>query len=258
MINKMNFENYNDYLLSLNIAQISREFGFKKIGMNSLYLITHLMRAYIEKIATCTKESTESSNRMESNIIDLLFNLDEMNVNQTSLSKYIKESKVKYDFSKGIFIRRILSTEEKERNLHISKINSNNVSDNLTTISISPHVLQCIPKQLRFFPKEGIGAGLNFGKEKIIIQLGDDKKIRRDSVMSDKKTMEEINNAANYFDLSKKHNKKKNGVDVLRILNDVSFEEEEIKLGKKIKREDRSEIMNLGVEPQSSYGLGVK
>ena len=28
----MIFENYKDYLLSLNIAQISREFGFKKLG----------------------------------------------------------------------------------------------------------------------------------------------------------------------------------------------------------------------------------
>ena len=40
----MNFENYHDYLLSINIAQIEREFGFKKIGMNSLYLLTQVIR----------------------------------------------------------------------------------------------------------------------------------------------------------------------------------------------------------------------
>ena len=47
MFNKMNFENYNDYLLSINIAQITREYGFKKIGMNSLYLLTQVLK-------TCT------------------------------------------------------------------------------------------------------------------------------------------------------------------------------------------------------------
>ncbi len=45
MFNKMNFENYQDYLLSINIAQISREFGFRKIGMNSLYLLTQVLKA---------------------------------------------------------------------------------------------------------------------------------------------------------------------------------------------------------------------
>jgi hypothetical protein len=45
MFNKMNFENYQDYLLSLNIAQIAREFEFKKVGMNSLYLVTHILKA---------------------------------------------------------------------------------------------------------------------------------------------------------------------------------------------------------------------
>lgn len=44
MFNKMNFENFPDYLLSMNIAQIAREFGFKKIGMNSLYLLTNVLK----------------------------------------------------------------------------------------------------------------------------------------------------------------------------------------------------------------------
>jgi hypothetical protein len=45
MFNKMNFENYQDYLLSINVAQVGREFGFKKIGMNSLYLMTQILKA---------------------------------------------------------------------------------------------------------------------------------------------------------------------------------------------------------------------
>ncbi len=40
----MNFENYQDYLLSINLAQISREFGFRKIGMNSFYLLNQVIK----------------------------------------------------------------------------------------------------------------------------------------------------------------------------------------------------------------------
>ena len=73
MLNKMNFENYNDYLLSLNISQIAREFGFKKIGINSLYLITHLIKGYIELFAKETQKSVENSNRIESNRFIIYF-----------------------------------------------------------------------------------------------------------------------------------------------------------------------------------------
>ena len=151
MLNKMNFENYNDYLLSLNISQISREFGFKKVCINSLYLITHLTRTFIEKLATETKETTEISNRTECNLIDLLFTLLDKQISQEEIMKYIKESKIKYEFSKGVFIRKIYHTEEKERNIHIRKINSSQISENPT---ISKELLNAIPPQLRFFPRD--------------------------------------------------------------------------------------------------------
>ena len=69
----MIFENYKDYLLSLNIAQISREFGFKKLGMNSFYLLTNIMRKFIEKISVDTQKQVEDSGRNECNIIDFIF-----------------------------------------------------------------------------------------------------------------------------------------------------------------------------------------
>ena len=75
MINKMIFEDYKDYLLSLNIAQISREFGFKKLGKNSFYLLTDVIRRFIEKISLDTQKNVEASGRNECNIIDLLFTL---------------------------------------------------------------------------------------------------------------------------------------------------------------------------------------
>jgi hypothetical protein len=45
--------------------------------------------------------------------------------------------------------------------------------------------------------------------------------------------------------MSKKHIKKKNGVDIKKVLNDIEYEEGEIYLGKKIIRDE--DISNLGV-----------
>ena len=149
MLNKMNFENYNDYLLSLNISQIAREFGFKKIGINSLYLITHLIKGYIELFAKETQKSVENSNRMESNIIDLLFTLQDNQINQNQIIDYIHESKIKNDFSKNRFLNKLIETEEKERINQIYKINSNTVSYDL---NFNKNIINAIPKQLIFFP----------------------------------------------------------------------------------------------------------
>lgn len=254
MLNKMNFENYNDYLLSLNISQISREFGFKKVGINSLYLITHLTRTFIEKLATETKETTEISNRTECNLIDLLFTLLDKQISQEEIMKYIKESKIKYEFSKGVFIRKIYHTEEKERNIHIRKINSSQISENPT---ISKELLNAIPPQLRFFPRDFGGDNVpneqltvlkpNLKKPNVNNTNQDDKKLKKDSIVIEKKGNEEINNlATNYFDMSKKHSKKKISVDIMKIINDITVDETEIFLGKKLKREDKNELALLG------------
>ena len=110
MLNKMNFENYSDYLLSVNIAQISREFGFKKIGMNSLYLITNILRKFIEKIAIETQNNAENSNRYETNLIDCLYSLVENDIHLNDISSYLEESKIKYNFSKEKYLDKIYLT----------------------------------------------------------------------------------------------------------------------------------------------------
>ena len=247
MLNKINFENYNDYLLSLNIAQISREFGFKKVGINSLYLITHLTRAFIEKIAVDTKKSTEASNRTESNLIDLLFTLSDSQTTQETMMKYIKESKIKYDFAKGSYIRKIYLNEERERNNHIRKINSSQITED---INMDNKLLSAIPKQLRYFPKEFFNEGneVLINKQNNIISIPnilDEKKIRKDSVIHERKATEEVNIQTNYFDMSKKHTKKKISIDMSRILNEIIVENNEIHLGKKLKREDKNELSYL-------------
>ena len=254
MLNKMNFENYNDYLLSLNISQISREFGFKKVGINSLYLITHLTRNFIEQISSDAQKVAEESNRIESNLIDLFYSLEDNKISQENLKKYIKDSKIKYDFSKGNYIRKIFHTEERERNSHIRKINSNQVHENLT---LNDKLLKAIPAQLRYFPKEYLESeeivqDINIQNEQVEKKVSENKgnvnehkkneKVnRKESLAYDKKNMDELNNALGYFDMSKKHTRKKISFDITKVFNEVSEEDHNIMLGKKVKREDKAE-----------------
>ena len=74
--------------------------------------------------------------------------------------------------------------------------------------------------------------------------LDENKNRKRSNSFNEKKTLEEINNASNYFDMSKKHIKKKNGVDIKKVLNEIEYEDSEIFLGKKINRDE--EVSNLG------------
>lgn len=147
----MTFEDFNDYLLSINISQISREFGFKKIGGNSLYLLTDILRKHIEKIADDVKKSTESTGRMEPNLVDLNFNLIKSNNSQEDLLNYIKHSNIKYDFTKKFILKKIVKSEENQRKEYIKKINSDITTD--CKDSIPKNILDSIPKHLKYFPK---------------------------------------------------------------------------------------------------------
>jgi len=251
MINKMIFEDYKDYLLSLNIAQISREFGFKKLGKNSFYLLTDVIRRFIEKISSDTQKNVEASGRNECNIIDLLYTLiDEKNINQNDILYYINSSKIKYDFTKANYLHKIYSTEEKERNNLIKKINVSSVKikdkEDFSTINLSSDLIKAIPPMLRYFPPEygkdrlETGEGdENLKKINMINNLLDDNKNKRLNsgvAINERKTVEELNNAANYFDMSKKHSFHKNNIDLSKIFNNVTVIKDNFVLGKKHSR----------------------
>lgn len=251
MINKMIFEDYKDYLLSLNIAQISREFGFKKLGKNSFYLLTDVIRRFIEKISSDTQKNVEASGRNECNIIDLLYTLiDEKNINQNDILYYINSSKIKYDFTKANYLHKIYSTEEKEQNNLIKKINMSSVKikdkEDFSTINLSSDLIKAIPPMLRYFPPEygkdrlETGEGdENLKKINMINNLLDDNKNKRLNsgvAINERKTVEELNNAANYFDMSKKHSFHKNNIDLSKIFNNVTVIKDNFVLGKKHSR----------------------
>lgn len=235
----MNFENYNDYLLSLNIAQILREFGFKKVGMNSLYLITNIIKAYVENLAVKAKEYTELSGRLEVNLIDVFFNLIDLNITQETLMLYLKESKIQYKFSKNGYIGRIYSAEEKERNTLIQKINSTNV---LQSTAIPANIINAIPKPLRFFPRD-----FALKETENITEMTEDiKKTKNDIKRLEKKSLEEIISSNNYYDMSKKHSRQKNAIDITNIFKDI-IKTEELNLGKKFKMIQRDTKEDFGL-----------
>lgn len=250
MINKMIFENYKDYLLSLNIAQISREFGFKKMGMNSFYLLTNVIRKFIERISVDTQKQVEDSGRNECNIIDILYTLlDDKNISQKDIMLYINSSKIKYDFTKNNYIHKLISSEEKERNKLIKKINYSSLKikeeEDFNSINLNPNLIKAIPPMLRYFPMEYKKGGLNElneddeNKKKINIinnMLEDKNKINTGTNLNERKNVEELNSTANYFDLSKKHSFHKKNIDFSKIFNNVIIIKDNFVLGKKHSR----------------------
>jgi len=251
MINKMIFENYKDYLLSLNIAQISREFGFKKLGMNSFYLLTNIMRKFIEKISVDTQKQVEDSGRNECNIIDLLYTLlDDKSISQRDIMYYINTSKIKYDFTKNNYIHKLFTSEEKERNSLVKKINYSSVKlreeEDYNLVNINQNLIKAIPPMLRYFPMEYKKGGSVVGDENdenqkkinMINNMLEDNKNKNNNGnnLNERKTVEELNSTANYFDMSKKHSFHKKDIDFTKIFNNVIFIKDNFILGKKHSR----------------------
>ena len=272
----MIFENYKDYLLSLNIAQISREFGFKKLGKNSFYLLTNVIRRFIEKISLDTQKHVEASGRNERNIIDLLYTLlDDKNINQNDIIYYINSSKIKYDFTKSNYLHKLFITEEKERNNLIKKINISSIKirneDDFSQINLNKGLVKAIPPMLRYFPPEYGKGGLetvegdeNLKKINMINNPMEDNRKRLNSNIgiNERKTVEELNNAANYFDMSKKHSFHKNNIDLSKIFNNITVIKDSFVLGKKHSRyliEDKTDDDDKNEKDDDLYdGLRVK
>ena len=98
---------------------------------------------------------------------------------------------------------------------------------------------------LRYFPPEYGKGGLetiegdeNMKKINMINNmLEDNRKKRLNSIgFNERKTVEELNNAANYFDMSKKHSFHKKNVDFSKIFNNIIVIKDNFVLGKKHSR----------------------
>lgn len=215
MMNKLNFENFEDYLLSINISQICREYGFKKLGMQSLYHLTSVLKQFILIISKISKDYCELSNRSEVNLIDILNSFLDKGISKSSLLDYMKQSKLKYPFAKKTYIKKILSQEEQERNSFLQKINSNNI---ISSENINKDILKMIPQSVKYFPRE-----YSLKETKIKLNVSQEEVKNSQSLIKtyERKNIEDVVSSYNYFDnLSKKH-KRKNSLDVNSLFQEI-------------------------------------
>lgn len=232
----MNFESFNDYLLSLNIAQIGREYGFKKVGMNSLYLMTQLLKMYIKSIANDAKEYCELSNRSEVNLIDMLNALSDKRISKESIINYMRESKLKHPFSKKSYVTKIIQNEVNEREAFIQKINCNNL---IHSNVLSKNLVDLIPPVVKYFPRE---FAIKESEIKINNTTEDLKKSQSALKAIEQKTFEEVISANNYFDNFSKKHKRKNSTDISNLMQEM-LETDEIALGFSLKNQPKKKII---------------
>jgi hypothetical protein len=213
--------------------------------MNSLYLLTSILRTCIyinvdiEDLAIRGKEYSEVAGRNEVNMIDMLFAVNDVGQSKENIVNYLRETKIKYRFAKQVYLQRIKETEENERIALIRKINMNNV---LITNSIPQNLLDAIPRPLRIFPRD-------FAQKETQITMDPTEEMKKQKTMIksiEKKSLEEIISSNTYYDLSKKHNKRKSSVDINHLFSDI-VKTENINLGKKFKSTSKidKELVNL-------------
>ena len=118
--------------------------------------------------------------------------------------------------------------------------------NDFSQINLNTELIKAIPPMLRYFPPEYGKGSLetvegdeNQKKNNIINNMLEDNKNKRLNSgigLNERKTVEELNNAANYFDMSKKHRFHKNNIDLSKIFNNITLIKDNFILGKKHSR----------------------
>ena len=232
------FNSYNDYLLSKNICLIlQKEYGFEEISQPSLLLLTKATSNFIEKLSHSIKNCTELAGREESNIIDILFTLLlKSNKNQNNILSYVekklsqKNSINNYSINEYIDVKKINEEEEKKRNNYLEELNCIHVPH---SNCINKTLLNVIPKNLRFFPREFT---LKYS-ENILEKNDETIKEKNEIKKLEKKNLEEIISGNGYYDINQKNKNDKGYINLLNIYNDIVKE-----LGHNLSQNDDNNI----------------
>ena len=235
------FNSYNDYVLSKNICMILKQFGYQKINKNSLLLLTGALNSFIEMITIKSKQFTELSGRVETNMIDLLFSLIQNDITQLSIINYINNSNIK-DVAK-IDINKEIENEKKKDFYLLKQLNSINVPKSSI---INKKFLDAIPKNLRYFPRE-----FTLKSSENIIEKNQKFKKRNNEIKKiEKKDLENIISSNEYYDLSKKRNRQTKEIDIIPIYAEITkglnehIQYENGLFGKRFKLRNEREIKN--------------
>ena len=223
-----NFSSYNDYLLSKNICLIlQKEYGFEEISPQSLLLLTRTLSNYLEELSHKIKNCTELAGREESNIIDILFSLLlKNNKTQRDISSYI-ESKLSvnnndannnkinnYDINEYINVKSINDNEEQRRINYLEELNCIHVPQ---SNCINKTLLNVIPKNLRYFPREFT---LKYS-ENVLEKTEENTKEKNEIKKLEKKNLEGIISGNGYYDMNQKNQNDKGYINLLNIYNEI-------------------------------------
>ena len=215
-----NFNSYNDYLLSKNICLIlQQEYGIEEISPQSLLLLTKTLSNFIEEISHRIKNCTELAGREESNIIDILFTLLlKSNKTQKNISSYIEkklsENNNNYNIKNYINVKQLNEEEEKRRSNYLEELNCIHVPH---SNCINKTLLNVIPKNLRYFPREFT---LKYS-ENILEKNEETTKEKNEIKKLEKKNLEGIISGNGYYDLNQKNKNEKGYINLLNIYNEI-------------------------------------
>ena len=221
-----NFSSYNDYLLSKNICLIlQQKYGIEEISPQSLLLLTKTLSNYIEELSHKIKNCTELAGREESNIIDILFSLLlKNNKTQRDISSYI-ENKLSennndinnnnnYNINEYINVKSINDNEEQRRINYLEELNCIHVPQ---SNCINKTLLNVIPKNLRYFPREFT---LKYS-ENVLEKTEESTKEKNEIKKLEKKNLEGIISGNGYYDMNQKNQNDKGYINLLNIYNEI-------------------------------------
>lgn len=219
-----NFSSYNDYLLSKNICLIlQQEHGIEEISPQSLLLLTKTLSNYVEELSHKIKNCTELAGREESNIIDILFSLLlKNNKTQRDISSYIENKLAindnnnnnNYNINEYINVKSLNDNEEKRRINYLEELNCIHVPQ---SNCINKTLLNVIPKNLRYFPREFT---LKYS-ENVLEKTDESTKEKNEIKKLEKKNLEGIISGNGYYDMNQKNQNDKGYINLLNIYNEI-------------------------------------
>ena len=221
IINK--FDDYNDYLLSKNICLfLQKEYGIEQISKSSLLLLTKTVSNYIEELVHKIRNTTELAEREESSIIDVLFTLLlRNNKHQNDIIEYIKKRTIdeqignkNYSIKNFIDIQKLNKEEENKRNNYLKELNSINVPQ---SNCINKTLLNAIPKNLRYFPREFTLKQ----SENILNKTEETIKVKNEITKLEKKSLEQIISGNGYYEVDQRKKDEKDYINMLSLYNEI-------------------------------------
>ena len=215
-----NFNSYNDFLLSKNLCLIlQQEYGIEEISPQSLLLLTKTVSNYIEELSHKIRNCTELAGREQSNIIDILFTLLlKHNKSQKSIVSYIEKKLTQnnnnYNINEYVNVKKLNEEEEKRRMNYLEELNCIHVPQ---SNCINKTLLNVIPKNLRYFPREFT---LKYS-ENILEKKEETTKEKNEIKKLEKKNLEGIISGNEYYDINQKNKNEKGYINLLSIYNEI-------------------------------------